>query len=94
MIQGTEEGPRNQSDVMALLGPWLTRFHGKERQSNVIPCKARQTLVALDPARRAESESGHRIRLASLNALERRFLKEIFTLLKGVRDGLVARFAL
>lgn len=50
--------------------------------------------LALDPARRAESESGHRIRLASLNALERRFLKEIFTLLKGVRDGLVARFAL
>jgi len=50
--------------------------------------------LALDPARRAESESGHRIHLAALNALERRFLKEIFTLLKGVRDGLVARFAL
>lgn len=50
--------------------------------------------LALDPARRAEAASGHRIHLASLNALERRFLKDIFSLLKGVRDGLVARFAL
>lgn len=50
--------------------------------------------LALDPARRAEVASGHRIHLASLNALERRFLKDIFSLLKGVRDGLVARFAL
>jgi CBS domain-containing protein len=50
--------------------------------------------LALDPARRAEAASGHRIHLASLNALERRFLKDIFTLLKDVRDGLVARFAL
>ncbi len=38
--------------------------------------------------------SGHRIHLAALNALERRFLKDIFTLLRNVRDGLVARFAL
>ena len=50
--------------------------------------------LALDPARRADSDSGHRIHLAALNALERRFLKEIFTLLRNVRDGLVARFAL
>ena len=50
--------------------------------------------LALDPARRADSSSGHRIHLAALNALERRFLKEIFTLLRNVRDGLVARFAL
>jgi CBS domain-containing protein len=50
--------------------------------------------LALDPARRAESDSGHRIHLASLNALERRFLKEIFGHLQGTRDGLVARFAL
>lgn len=50
--------------------------------------------LALDPARRADSESGHRIHLAALNALERRFLKDIFTLLRDVRDGLVARFAL
>ena len=39
-------------------------------------------------------ESGHRIHLAALNALERRFLGDIFTLLRDVRDGLVARFAL
>jgi len=50
--------------------------------------------LALDPARRAEADSGHRIHLAALNALERRFLKDIFTLLRHVRDGLVARFAL
>lgn len=50
--------------------------------------------LALDPARRADSASGHRIHLAALNALERRFLKDIFTLLRDVRDGLVARFAL
>lgn len=50
--------------------------------------------LALDPARRADSESGHRIHLAALNALERRFLKDIFTLLRNVRDGLVARFSL
>ena len=50
--------------------------------------------LALDPARRADSDSGHRIHLAALNALERRFLKDIFTLLRDVRDGLVARFAL
>jgi CBS domain-containing protein len=50
--------------------------------------------LALDPARRADSDSGHRIHLAALNALERRFLKDIFTLLRNVRDGLVARFAL
>ena len=50
--------------------------------------------LALDPGRRAEVASGHRIHLASLNALERRFLKDIFALLKDVRDGLVARFAL
>ena len=50
--------------------------------------------LALDPARRADSESGHRIHLAALNALERRFLKDIFTLLRDVRDGLVARFSL
>lgn len=50
--------------------------------------------LALDPARRAESLSGHRIRLTALNALERRFLKDIFTLLRDLRDGLAARFAL
>ncbi|MGE0640046.1 MAG: DUF294 nucleotidyltransferase-like domain-containing protein [Thermoanaerobaculia bacterium] len=50
--------------------------------------------LALDPARRVDAASGHRIHLASLNTLERRFLKEIFGTLKGVRDGLVARFAL
>ena len=50
--------------------------------------------LALDPARRADAESGHRIHLAALNALERRFLKDIFTLLRDVRNGLVARFAL
>jgi CBS domain-containing protein len=50
--------------------------------------------LALDPGRRADSDSGHRIHLAALNALERRFLKDIFTLLRNVRDGLVARFAL
>lgn len=50
--------------------------------------------LALDPARRADGGSGHRIHLAALNALERRFLKDIFTLLRNVRDGLVARFGL
>ena len=50
--------------------------------------------LALDPVRRAEATSGHRLRLESLNALERRFLKDIFSLLRGVQKGLAARYAL
>lgn len=50
--------------------------------------------LALDPTRRAEAESGHRIHLVLLNALERRILKDIFALLRELRGGLAARFAL
>jgi CBS domain-containing protein len=50
--------------------------------------------LALDPSRRAENGSGHRIHLARLNALERRILKDIFALLRELRGGLAARFAL
>jgi CBS domain-containing protein len=50
--------------------------------------------LAFDPARRGVGSSGHRIHLAHLNVLERRFLKDIFTLLRGVQKGLDSRYAL
>ena len=50
--------------------------------------------LAFDPARRGGSSSGHRIQLANLNVLERRFLKDIFSLLRGLQKGLESRYAL